>query len=58
MRGRLMEKPPILPDHHADAALDGWEAFESRRQPAQWNRWDMVGAVVAVLGAFLMAGVL
>jgi len=46
-----MEQPPILPDHHADAALDGWEPFESRRQPAEWNRWDMAGAVVAVVGA-------
>lgn len=48
-----MEQPPVLPDHHADAALDGWEAFESRRQPARWNRWDMVGAVVAVLAAVM-----
>jgi hypothetical protein len=48
-----MEKPPILPDHHADAALDGWEPFESRRQPARWNRWDMAGAVLAVVGAVL-----
>jgi hypothetical protein len=50
-----MEPAPLLPDDHADAALDGWEAFESRRQPATWNRWDMVGAVVAVLGALAMA---
>ncbi len=48
-----MEQPPILPDDHADAALDGWEPFESRRQLAKWNRWDMVGAVVSVLGAVL-----
>ncbi len=47
----VMEQPPILPDDHADAALDGWEPFESRRQPAQWNRWDMAGAVIAVVGA-------
>jgi hypothetical protein len=53
-----MEAPPLLPDDHADAALDGCEAFESRRQPATWNRWDMVGAVVAVVGAVIMAGVL
>ena len=48
-----METRPLLPDDHADAALDGWEPFESRRQPAKWNRWDMVGAAVAVLGAVL-----
>ncbi len=53
-----MEAPPLLPDDHADAALDGWEAFESRRQPAQWNRWDTAGAIIAVLGAVLMAGIL
>lgn len=47
----MIEPDPILPDHHADAALDGWEPFESRRQPAEWNKWDIVGAVVAVLGA-------
>lgn len=46
-----METPPLLPDDHADAALDGWEPFESRRQPARWDRCDMVGAVVAVVGA-------
>lgn len=45
---------PLLPDHHADAALDGWEAFESRRQPAQWNRWDTAGALIAVLGTLAM----
>ena len=49
---------PLLPDHHADAALNGWEPFESRRHPAEWNRWDMVGAIIAVLGAVLMAGLL
>jgi drug/metabolite transporter superfamily protein YnfA len=49
---------PLIDDRHADAALDGWAAFESRRQPAQWNRWDMVGAIVAVVGAVIMAGVL
>jgi hypothetical protein len=54
----VMEPAPLLPDDHADAALDGWEAFESRRQPATWNRWDMVGAVIAVVGAVIMAGVL
>lgn len=53
-----MEPAPILPDDHADAALDGWEAFESRRQPAQWNRWDVVGAFVSVAVAVVMAGVL
>lgn len=53
----MTEVEPILPDHHADAALDGWEAFESRRQPAEWNRWDMAGAVIAVLGAILAAAV-
>lgn len=51
-----MEHPPILPDHHADTALDGWEPFESRRQAAQWNRWDMLGAIISVLGAVLAAG--
>lgn len=49
-----MEQTPILPDDHADAALDGWEPFESRRQTAEWNRWDMAGAVVAVLGTVAM----
>lgn len=49
-----MEQPPILPDHHADAALDGW--FGKARP--QWNRWDMAGAVIAVLGAVVMAGLL
>lgn len=47
---------PILTDDHADTALDGWEPFESRRQTAQWNRWDMLGAIIAVLGAVLAAG--
>lgn len=53
-----MEQPPILPDHHADAALDGWEPFESRRVRADINAWDIAGAVIAVLGAVVMAGVL
>jgi hypothetical protein len=48
-----MEQPPILPDDHADAALDGWEAFESRLTRADLNVWDVVGAVVAVAGALL-----
>lgn len=53
-----MEQPPILPDQHADAALDGWEPFESRRVRAELNAWDIAGAVIAVLGAVVMAGLL
>lgn len=50
-----MEQPPILPDDHADTALDGWEPFESRRVKAELNRWDVLGAFVAVAGALVMA---
>jgi hypothetical protein len=45
-----MESPPLLPDHHADAALDGWEGFESRRVKADLNRWDVAGMLLAVVG--------
>ena len=48
-----MEQPPILPDHHADAALDGWEPFESRRVRADLNVGDVVGAVLAIVGALV-----
>jgi hypothetical protein len=47
----MMETPPLLPDDHADAALDGWQPFESRRVKADLNLWDVVGAVVAFAGA-------
>lgn len=48
-----MEQPPIIPDDHADAALDGWAPFESRRVKVDLNIWDVVGALVAVVGALL-----
>jgi hypothetical protein len=48
-----MEQPPILPDHHADVALDGWAPFESRRAKADLNVWDIIGALIAVAGALL-----
>lgn len=53
-----MEQPPILPDQHADAALDGWEPFESRRVQTEWNVWDIVGAAICVVGAMLAAALL
>lgn len=46
-----MEAPPLLHEHHADAALDGWEPFESRRVKADLNRWDVVGMLLALVGA-------
>lgn len=53
-----MEQPPILPDHHADAALDGWEPFESRRQKVTPSRWDFLTALLCVLGAVAAVGLM